>query len=146
MKRSFPEGWAVEGTGGGCEWLRRGNVAITDGDAGAPEWGQPCAAVTLDENGDYDDGAPPRHYGTLEAALAFEGATAIPCGGGRSLYLYSGLTNGKLAWAADAAEFRRLVGGSEHAVRVAHAGIECPPGYYKPNGRLANDPIERTRP
>lgn len=59
------------------------------------------------------------------------------------LYLYSGLTNPKQAWAKDPHHFRQIVGESKYAIRVAHAGVACPANYHKPNGHLANDAIER---
>lgn len=62
--------WTLESTGGGCQWLRNGRLAITDGEAGAPEKNKPCVLVTLDENGDCDQLIPPIDFGSPEAAMA----------------------------------------------------------------------------
>jgi len=70
MTNKYPNGWTVEETGGGCQWLRRGLIAITDGDAGLPEYGKPCVIVTLDANGDYDQLMPAIEVASLEKALA----------------------------------------------------------------------------
>ncbi len=71
MKRKqYPEGWAVEDTGGGCQWLRKGQIAITDGEVGLPDWGQHCSIVTLDANGSYDESMPLIECPSLEKAFA----------------------------------------------------------------------------
>lgn len=63
-------GFKVEETGGGCQWLRKGRLAITD-DAMLPKSGEPCVLVTLDEAGDYDSLMEPINFPSLEAALAY---------------------------------------------------------------------------
>lgn len=64
-------GFEVEETGGGCQWLRRGRLAITDGDAGLPKQGESCELITLDANGDYSDLIEPMTFPSLEACLAY---------------------------------------------------------------------------
>ena len=70
MKKQYPNGWEIEDTGGGCQWLRNGFYAITDGEAGLPKSGEPCALVTLNKDGDYDELMPIVNYPSPEAALA----------------------------------------------------------------------------
>lgn len=64
-------GFVVENTGGGCQWLRRGQLAITDGECGIPKRSQPCRLFTLTIEGspiDGDDGMP---FASLDAAFAY---------------------------------------------------------------------------
>ena len=68
MKQYCPKGWAIEETGGGCQWLRKGCYAITDGDAGVPDKRGTCMLFTLDKNGNADEGTS---FGSVDAALAF---------------------------------------------------------------------------
>lgn len=76
--KQYPEGWTVEDTGGGCQWLRKGQLAITDGEASLPVWGKPCVLLTLTRDGDYDELMNPINYGILEAAFADLEAAAKP--------------------------------------------------------------------
>lgn len=70
MKPKYPSDWVIEDTGGGCQWLRKGQIAITDGEAGLPEWGKPCAIVTLNHDGSWDELIPPINVSCLEKAFA----------------------------------------------------------------------------
>lgn len=63
-------GFVVEDTGGGCQWLRRGRLAITSLDFRLPKKGQPCVLVTLDEHGDCDGGLP-LNFPSLEEAFDY---------------------------------------------------------------------------
>jgi len=47
------------------------------------------------------------------------------------------------AWAKNPAHWRELTGKQGNPIRCAHTDFPAPKGYHKPNGHLANDPIER---
>jgi hypothetical protein len=68
LRLGFPLDWTIEDTGGGCQWLRKGEIAITDGEAGLPVKGQSCLLIVL--NGDYDEQVAAREFPSLEAAFA----------------------------------------------------------------------------
>ena len=70
LRHGFPQDWRIENTGGGCQWLRKGQIAITDGEAGLPVSGEPCTVVTLCVDGAPSELIPPKDYPSLEAALA----------------------------------------------------------------------------
>ena len=71
LTQAMQMGFIIEATGGGCEWLRRGRLAITDGDAGIPGEGDMALLLTLDEAGDYADADSGHEFPSLRAALAF---------------------------------------------------------------------------
>ncbi len=64
------DGFEVENTGGGCQWLRKGNIAITDGECGLPQDGKPCTVYGLNETGSVDC-VGGQEFPSLEAGLAF---------------------------------------------------------------------------
>lgn len=57
------------------------------------------------------------------------------------LFYYSNFTT--IAWAKNPQHWREITGKSGNPLRCAHPDIAAPKGYHKPNGHLANDPIER---
>ena len=58
------------------------------------------------------------------------------------LFYYSNMS-GVASWARNLEDFRKKekLPPNALAVRAAHKGVEPPPGYFKPNGELANDAI-----
>lgn len=70
VKQALAAGFAVENTGGGCQWLRRGFFAITDGEASLPRATGPATVFPLDQDGN----AQPElgvAFPSLKAAVAF---------------------------------------------------------------------------
>ncbi len=63
--------------------MRKGLIAITDGDAGLPEWGNPCVIVTLNAAGSWDELMPPINVTSLEKAFADLNAMARIYGTGK---------------------------------------------------------------
>lgn len=68
-KTKYPAVWSIESTGGGCQWLRNGQLAITDGEAGLPVCGKPCSLLTLKMDGSFDERGTVIKYGSPEAVF-----------------------------------------------------------------------------
>lgn len=72
IERAIKSGFAIEDTGGGCQWLRKDRIVITDGEASLPRANEPCRMYTLDVNDNADEG---QDFESLDAALAFLNAS-----------------------------------------------------------------------
>lgn len=63
------------------------------------------------------------------------------------LFYYSNM-HGVASWARNPEDFRKneRLNAQAIVVRAAHKGIAPPPGYFKPDGELANDSIAAVPP